>query len=313
MAVVDGRWPAGVRASRRQPAGDRRPEPAVRSVPALARCRFRRVAGAAARSPRRTTAKRIRACRLTAPRSRSFPSVIPKTTSTCGGCRCRRRRLRNRFRSARVRPSPCPRPCPAVGENGRPLRAIRMTRVRGHEAYPSWAPDNTRVAFYAVREGIGSVWVATAEPPRPEGDEEPLPRAEAGRATATGVAQGRRAGVVAGRQSAARIGPAGSATGLQRQPASQRSGSAAALRVECRVPVVARGRAAAGARRWRRRGRPRSRRRRRCSARCSIACGPRLKSLYYSAGDTRASSGRPRATSIAAAPSRRRTKPTWRR
>ncbi len=75
-------------------------------------------------------------------------------------------------------PKPVSSSVPAVGENGRPLRAIRMTRVRGHEAYPSWAPDNTRVAFYAVREGIGSVWVATAEPPRPEGAEEPLPRAK---------------------------------------------------------------------------------------------------------------------------------------
>jgi gamma-glutamyltranspeptidase len=75
-------------------------------------------------------------------------------------------------------PKPVPSSVPAVGENGRPLRAIRMTRVRGHESYPSWAPDNTRVAFYAVREAIGSVWVATAEPPRPEGAEEPMPRAK---------------------------------------------------------------------------------------------------------------------------------------
>ena len=75
-------------------------------------------------------------------------------------------------------PKPVPSSVPAVGENGRPLRAIRMTRARGAEAYPSWAPDNTRVAFYAVREGIGSVWVAGAEPPRPEANEDPLPRAK---------------------------------------------------------------------------------------------------------------------------------------
>src|SRR5687767_7004876 len=75
-------------------------------------------------------------------------------------------------------PKPVSSSVPAVGENGKPLRATRMTRVRGEEAYPSWAPDNTRVAFYAVREGIGSVWVATAEPPRPEGAEEPMPRAK---------------------------------------------------------------------------------------------------------------------------------------
>ena len=75
-------------------------------------------------------------------------------------------------------PKPVSSSVPAVGENGKPLRATRMTRVRGDEAYPSWAPDNTRVAFYAVREGIGSVWVATAEPPRPEPTEDPFPRAK---------------------------------------------------------------------------------------------------------------------------------------
>ncbi len=65
---------------------------------------------------------------------------------------------------------------PSVGTDGRPLRSTRIARVRGNEAYPSWAPDNVRVAFYAVREGIGSVWVATVEPPRPEGAEELQPR-----------------------------------------------------------------------------------------------------------------------------------------
>ncbi len=67
---------------------------------------------------------------------------------------------------------------PSVGTEGRPLRATRMARVRGNEAYPSWAPDNVRVAFYAVRDGIGSVWVTAVEPPRPEGTEEPQPRAK---------------------------------------------------------------------------------------------------------------------------------------
>ena len=75
-------------------------------------------------------------------------------------------------------PKPVSSSVPAVGENGRPLRATRVTRARGEESYPSWAPDNTRIAFYAVREGIGSVWVATAEPPRPEPTEDPLPRAK---------------------------------------------------------------------------------------------------------------------------------------
>jgi gamma-glutamyltranspeptidase/glutathione hydrolase len=75
-------------------------------------------------------------------------------------------------------PKPVSSSVPAVSDNSRPLRAIRVTRVRGAESYPSWAPDNTRIAFYAVRENIGSVWVAAAEPPRPEGAEEPLPRAK---------------------------------------------------------------------------------------------------------------------------------------
>ncbi len=65
---------------------------------------------------------------------------------------------------------------PSVGTDGRPLRATRVVRVRGNEAYPSWAPDNVRLAFYAVREGIGSVWVTAVEPARPEGTEEPSPR-----------------------------------------------------------------------------------------------------------------------------------------
>ena len=55
-------------------------------------------------------------------------------------------------------------------------RFTRVTRVRGAESSVSWAPDNERVAFYAVREGVGSVWVATVEPPRPEPTEDPVPR-----------------------------------------------------------------------------------------------------------------------------------------
>jgi gamma-glutamyltranspeptidase len=63
-----------------------------------------------------------------------------------------------------------------LDEGGRPLRANRLARARGAEAYPSWAPDNVRVAFYAVRDGVGSVWVAEIDPPRATGDEDPQPR-----------------------------------------------------------------------------------------------------------------------------------------
>ena len=58
----------------------------------------------------------------------------------------------------------------------RPPAVTRVTRVRGDEAALSWAPDNERLAFYAVRDGIGSVWVAAVEHPRSDDDEEPLPR-----------------------------------------------------------------------------------------------------------------------------------------
>jgi gamma-glutamyltranspeptidase/glutathione hydrolase len=75
-------------------------------------------------------------------------------------------------------PKPVASSVQSAGTDGKPLRANRITRVRGNEAYPSWAPDNSRIAFYAVREGIGSVWVATAEPPRPEPSEDPIARAK---------------------------------------------------------------------------------------------------------------------------------------
>ena len=75
-------------------------------------------------------------------------------------------------------PKPVTSSVESKGADGKPLRANRITRVRGNEAYPSWAPDNARIAFYAVRDGIGSVWVATAEPPRPEANEDPIPRAK---------------------------------------------------------------------------------------------------------------------------------------
>ena len=75
-------------------------------------------------------------------------------------------------------PKPVSSSVQSVGSDGKPMRAHRITRVRGNEAYPAWAPDNIRIAFYAVREGIGSVWVAAAEPPRPEPTEDPLPRAK---------------------------------------------------------------------------------------------------------------------------------------
>lgn len=39
----------------------------------------------------------------------------------------------------------------------------RLTRVRGAERAPTWAPDNNRVAFFARRDGAGSVWVTSID------------------------------------------------------------------------------------------------------------------------------------------------------
>ena len=63
------------------------------------------------------------------------------------------------------------------GVEATPPRATRALSARGPEAALSWAPDSQRLTYYAVREGVGSVWVAAVEPPRPQGDEEPQPRA----------------------------------------------------------------------------------------------------------------------------------------
>jgi gamma-glutamyltranspeptidase/glutathione hydrolase len=55
-------------------------------------------------------------------------------------------------------------------------RVTRVTRVPGAESAPSWAPDNQRIAFYAVRANVGSVWVAAVEPPARAPDDQPTPR-----------------------------------------------------------------------------------------------------------------------------------------
>lgn len=39
----------------------------------------------------------------------------------------------------------------------------RVTDARGREGSPSWSPDGGRLAYYAVREGAGSVWVVSVE------------------------------------------------------------------------------------------------------------------------------------------------------
>ena len=75
-------------------------------------------------------------------------------------------------------PKPVTASVQSVNNEAKPLRATRITRARGNEAFPAWAPDNSRIAFYAVREGIGTVWAATIEPPRADANEDPQPRAK---------------------------------------------------------------------------------------------------------------------------------------
>jgi gamma-glutamyltranspeptidase len=67
----------------------------------------------------------------------------------------------------------------ALGPRDR-VNRTRLGRVRGAEGFPAWSPDGNRLAFFAVREGVGSVWVVAAEestqgdPPRPRPLEPPV-------------------------------------------------------------------------------------------------------------------------------------------
>lgn len=76
-----------------------------------------------------------------------------------------------------AQPVPLGAPAPRAPAKGpRPPRPVRVTRVRGFESFPSWAPDNLRLAFYAVREGVGSIWVAPVEAAAPAPDDDPVAR-----------------------------------------------------------------------------------------------------------------------------------------
>ncbi len=258
VAVVDARWPTGFRASRRRsgrPAG--RSVAAVGSLRDRAGRRVRNLAGAA--SPDRNHRQRNVATRLA-----RWPA--------------RRLRLRSRFDRRRgsvgdagaggivAKPVPLgarpPQPRPAADAaarsdiqavESRPPRVVRVTRVRGDERAPSWAPDSQRVAFYAVRDGVGSVWVASVEPPsREPNDKESIARP---RPAAPPALVSRLGGAPAWSPDGRTLlvaGLARAAAGLQRQPAAQFDRAAAALFVVARVSVVAGRGAGAGARRRRR-------------------------------------------------------------
>lgn len=72
--------------------------------------------------------------------------------------------------------TPAPATTDAKSAETQSPKVIRVTRAAGAESSPSWAPDNERIAFYAVRNGVGSVWVAPVEPPAREPNEDPTPR-----------------------------------------------------------------------------------------------------------------------------------------
>lgn len=44
-------------------------------------------------------------------------------------------------------------------EDSERTRRTRLSRVRGQEGAPAWSPEGDRLAYYAQREGRGSVWV----------------------------------------------------------------------------------------------------------------------------------------------------------
>ncbi len=52
----------------------------------------------------------------------------------------------------------------APDETGGRGPAIRFARLPGYEGHPAWSPDGNRLAYYAVRDGLGSTWVAGIEP-----------------------------------------------------------------------------------------------------------------------------------------------------
>jgi gamma-glutamyltranspeptidase len=54
---------------------------------------------------------------------------------------------------------------------------LRIVEARGHDGYPSWSPESNRLAYYAVREGIGSTWVVNVDPlPAPTATSSRVPR-----------------------------------------------------------------------------------------------------------------------------------------
>ncbi len=55
-------------------------------------------------------------------------------------------------------------------------RPTRVVNATGAESHLAWAPDSSRLAFHAVRGGVGAVWVASVDLPQTEGATPPRAR-----------------------------------------------------------------------------------------------------------------------------------------
>ena len=143
------------------------------------------------------------------------------------------------------------------GADARPARSgdavAGSARVRGVEGFPAWSPDSSRLAFFAVREGAGGVWVVgvpdvLAPPAAASASGRRWSSARARRLIAprdARLAPRRSARVVSRRQAPRDCQPSAARSQLQRQSRTQHRRAAAALCRWRRVPPVAGRRAAA--------------------------------------------------------------------